>query len=52
MGFSKMVLDKKYTASVSLIWCIVFLGNKTTYIINIGKCTQEWQTGEIVTLVI
>jgi hypothetical protein len=31
---------------------MAFLGNKTTYTINIGKCTQEQQIGEIVTLVI
>ena len=46
-----MVADEKRTTGISSIWCIAFLGNKATYIINIGKCTQEWHTGEIVTLI-
>jgi len=46
-----MVTDKKRITGISLIWCIAFLGDKVTYIINIGKCTQERQIGEMVTLV-
>jgi len=34
-----MVVDKERTTSISLIWCIAFLGNKATYTINIGKYT-------------
>jgi len=48
---NKIKADRRWPPKVSLIWCIAFLGNKTSYIIEVGKYTQKLQTEEIVTLV-
>ena len=48
---NKIKADRRWPPEVSSIWCIAFLGDKTSYAMEVGKCTQELQTEETVTLV-
>ena len=48
---NKIKVDRRWSFKVSSIQYIAFLGDKISYIIEVGKYTQELQTEEIVTLV-
>ena len=36
---NKIKADRRWPPEVSLIWCIAFLGNKISYVMEVGKYT-------------